>query len=129
MSINKVILMGRLTFEPELKATPSGVAVIRFQIACDRNYQTKGKERKADFIDITAWRQTAEFVKRYFHKGSMIAVEAHLQTDLFTDKDGTNRKAVLVVAEQVSFCGSKADNSPPGINTDFEPIDDEDLPI
>ena len=108
--INSVVLMGRLTYEPELRTTPNGLSVIRFQIACDRNYQAKGEERKADFIDITAWRQTAEFISRYFHKGSMIAVEGSIQTDNFVDKDGNNRKSVTVVANNVSFCGSKAES-------------------
>lgn len=73
--INSVVIMGRLTFDPELRTTPTGVSVVRFQVACDRNYQKSGEERKADFIDVTAWRQTAEFISRYFRKGSMIAVE------------------------------------------------------
>lgn len=105
--INSVCLMGRLTYEPELRMTPSGVAVISFQVACDRNYQKSGEERKADFIDVTAWRQTAEFVSRYFHKGSMIAVQGSIQTENYTDKDGNKRKQVQVVADQVSFCGSR----------------------
>ena len=105
--INTVVLMGRLTFDPELRTTPSGVSVVRFQIAVDRSYQKAGEERKADFIDVTAWRQTADFISRYFHKGSMIVVEGSLQTDNFTDKDGNKRKSVQVVANNVSFCGSK----------------------
>lgn len=142
--INSVCLMGRLTYEPELRMTPSGVAVISFQVACDRNYQKSGEERKADFIDVTAWRQTAEFVSRYFHKGSMIAVQGSIQTENYTDKDGNKRKQVQVVADQVSFCGSKAET---GIgaqsftqpapsyasadNSDFEEIidDDDELPF
>lgn len=142
--INSAVLMGRLTYEPELRATPSGVSVIRFQIACDRQFQAKGEERKTDFIDVTAWRQTAEFISRYFYKGSMIAVEGSIQTDNFTDKDGNKRKSVQVVANNVSFCGSKAESgttsnpvfSQPAPsyasadNSDFEEIsDDDDLPF
>ncbi|MBO5494246.1 MAG: single-stranded DNA-binding protein [Eubacterium sp.] len=142
--INMVALMGRLTFEPELRQTPSGVSVVRFQIAVDRNFQRAGEERKADFIDVTAWRQTAEFVSRYFHKGSMIAVEGSIQTDNFTDNSGNKRKSVTVVANNVSFCGSKAESgtvnpafSQPAPsyasadNSDFEEIvdDDDDLPF
>lgn len=142
--INSVVLMGRLTYEPELRTTPSGLSVISFQIAVDRNYQPKGEERRADFIDVTAWRQTAEFVSRFFHKGSMIAVEGSLQTDNFTDKDGNKRKSVTVVANNVSFCGSKAESgaSNPAFSqpapsyasadsSDFEEIvdDDDDLPF
>ena len=138
--------MGRLTYEPELKTTPSGVSVIRFQIACDRSYQSAGQERQADFIDCVAWRQRAEFISRYFHKGSMIAIEGTIQTQNFTDKNGNNRKSVEVVANNVSFCGSKADsgstapaqefNQPaPSYSSadtsDFEEIidDDDDLPF
>ena len=142
--INMVALMGRLTFEPELRQTPSGVSVVRFQIAVDRNFQRAGEERKADFIDVTGWRQTAEFVSRYFHKGSMIAVEGSIQTDNFTDNSGNKRKSVTVVANNVSFCGSKAESgtvnpafSQPAPsyasadNSDFEEIvdDDDDLPF
>ena len=89
--INSVVLMGRLTYEPELKTTTSGLSVIRFQMAVDRNYQSQGQERQADFIDVVAWRQTADFVSRYFHKGSMIAVEGSIQTNNFTDRDGNKR--------------------------------------
>jgi single-strand DNA-binding protein len=139
--------MGRLTYEPELRATPSGVSVVRFQVAVDRNYQKAGEERKTDFIDCTAWRQTAEFVCKYFHKGSMIAVEGSLQTDNYTDQNGEKRKSVQLVASQVSFCGSKAESGTTGANSnpafaqpapsyasadnsDFEEIvDDDDLPF
>ena len=107
--INTVALMGRLTYEPELKTTTSGVSVLRFQIACDRNYQRSGTERQADFIDCVAWRQTAEFISRYFHKGSMIAVDGSIQTSNYTDKNGENRKSVEVVINNASFCGSKAE--------------------
>lgn len=142
--INTVALMGRLTYEPELRKTPNGVSVISFQIACDRNYQRSGEERKSDFIDCTAWRQTAEFIERYFHKGSMIAVEGSIQTENYTDKDGNKRKQVQVVANNVSFCGSRSESgvnnqgySQPvpsyanADNSDFEEIvdDDDDLPF
>lgn len=109
--INSVVLMGRLTYEPELKTTTSGLSVIRFQMAVDRNYQSQGQERQADFIDVVAWRQTAEFISRYFHKGSMIAVEGSIQTNNFTDRDGNKRKSVEVVANQVSFLWLKGRNS------------------
>lgn len=143
--INTVALMGRLTFEPELKTTPSGVSVLRFQIACDRNFQRAGAERQADFIDCVAWRQTAEFISRYFHKGSMIAVEGSIQTSNYTDKNGNSRKQVEVVANNVSFCGGKNESGAPANpaysqpapsfanadNSDFEEIvdDDDDLPF
>lgn len=142
--INTVALMGRLTHEVELRQTPSGVSVVRFNIAVERNFQRQGEERKADFIDITAWRQTAEFVSRYFRKGSMIAIEGSIQTDNYTDKDGNKRKSVTVVANNVSFCGSKSETgtgSNQGFeqaapsyananNSDFEElVDDDDLPF
>lgn len=143
--INSVVLMGRLTFDPELRTTPSGVSVVQFQVAVDRNFQRQGEERKADFIDVTAWRQTAEFISRYFRKGSMIAIEGSIQTDNFTDNSGNKRKSVRVVVNNVSFCGSKAEsavNTNPAYsqpapsyasadNSDFEEIvdDDEDLPF
>ena len=143
--INSVIIMGRLTFDTELRTTPNGVSVVRFQVACDRGYQKQGEERKADFIDVTAWRQTAEFVSRYFQKGSMIAIEGSIQTDSYTDKDGNKRKSVQVVANRASFCGSKAEsntNTNPAYsqpapsyasadNSDFEEIvdDDDELPF
>ena len=143
--INSVVIMGRLTFDPELRTTPSGVSVVQFQVAVDRNFQRQGEERKTDFIDVTAWRQTAEFISRYFRKGSMIAVEGSIQTDNFTDNSGNKRKSVRVVANNVSFCRSKAEsavNTNPAYsqpapsyasadNSDFEEIvdDDEDLPF
>ena len=101
--INSVVLMGRLTYEPELRTTSSGISVLRFQMAVDRNYQSQGQDRQADFIDCIAWRQTAEFISRYFHKGSMIAVEGSIQTGNYNDRDGNKRKSVEVVANQVSF--------------------------
>ena len=143
--INSVIIMGRLTYDPELRTTPNGISVVRFQVACDRNFSRSGEDKKTDFIDVTAWRQTAEFVSRYFRKGSMIAVEGSIQTENFTDKDGNKRKSVQVVANNVSFCGSKAESgttsnpvfSQPAPsyasadNSDFEEIsdDDDDLPF
>lgn len=139
--INMVALIGRLTFEPEVRTTPSGVSVMHFQIACDRSYQRSGQDRQADFIDCVAWRQTAEFISRYFHKGSMIAVEGTLQTSSYTDKNGNQRKQVEVLAKNVSFCGSKSEtsgaagsqpepNNSNADNSDFDEIpDDDDLPF
>ncbi len=106
--LNVVALMGRLVYEPKLKTTPSGINVCRFRIACDRNFARQGEQRQADFIDVTAWRQTAEFVCKYFQKGSVIAIEGSLQTTSYQDKNGNNRTKVEVVASNVSFCGSKA---------------------
>lgn len=96
--LNRVILMGRITADPELKTTNTGVSVTSFSIAVDRNYVKQGEERKADFFNIVCWRSTAEFVCRYFGKGSLIAVEGQLQSRQFQAKDGSNRYVVEVVA-------------------------------
>ena len=109
--LNRVILMGRLVAAPELKTTSSGISVTSFRIAVDRNYVKQGEERKADFIDIVCWRQTAEFVCRYFGKGAMIAVEGQLQTRTYQAKDGTNRYVVEVVADNVSFTGERRESN------------------
>ena len=107
--INCTVIMGRLTETPERKTTNSGVSVTSFSIAVERNYAPKGQERETDFIRITAWRQTAEFVTRYFHKGSMIAVQGSIQTRNYEDRNGNKRTAFEIVADNVSFCGSKAE--------------------
>lgn len=105
--LNSVVIMGRLTAGPELKTTPSGVSVTSFSVAVERNYAPKGQDRETDFINVVAWRQTAEFICKYFGKGAMIAIEGSIQTRKYQDKNGNNRTAVDVVANQVSFCGSK----------------------
>lgn len=105
--LNVVAIMGRLVADPELRTTTQGNNVCSFRIACDRSYVQQGQERQADFIDIVAWRQQAEFVSKYFQKGSMIAVEGSLQTRQYQDKNGNNRTAVEVVANNISFAGAK----------------------
>lgn len=105
---NKVIMMGRLTRDPELKTTPNGVSVCAFSIAVDRRFQVKGEERKADFFNVVAWRQSGEFVSRYFKKGSLILVEGEMTTRPYTDKNGSQATWYEVVAERVSFTGEKA---------------------
>lgn len=105
--LNVVAIMGRLVADPELRTTPAGNSVCSFRIACDRNFAPQGQERQADFIDIVAWRQQAEFVCKYFQKGGMIAVDGSLQSRNYQDKNGNNRTAVEVVAEHISFAGSK----------------------
>ena len=109
--LNNVVLMGRLVADPELRHTPSNLPVTTFAIAVDRRYVKQGTERETDFIDIVAWRQTAEFITKYFRKGSMIAIQGSIQTRMYTDKNDNKRKAVEVVAENVSFCGSKRESS------------------
>ncbi|HOA34316.1 MAG TPA: single-stranded DNA-binding protein [Clostridiales bacterium] len=106
--LNNVTLMGRLVADPELRTTPNGISVTSFVIAVDRSYARTNEERKTDFIDLVAWRSTAEFITKYFKKGSMIAVKGSLQTRLYEDKNGNKRKAVEVVVDNAYFCGSKA---------------------
>lgn len=107
--INKVILMGRLTADPELRQTQSGISSCRFSVAIDRRYTDKNTgERKTDFITVIAWRQQAEFVSRYFSKGRMIIVEGTLQNDNYTDSNGVKHYSYNVVADNVSFGESKA---------------------
>ena len=118
--LNCAIIMGRLTADPELKTTQSGISVTSFSVAVDRNYTPKGQERQTDFINVVAWRQTAEFVTRYFHKGSMIAIEGSIQTRKYQDKNGNNRTAE-VVANNVSFCGSKAESGTGSPDGGYQP--------
>lgn len=103
---NRVILMGRLTRDPELKTTQSGISMCRFSIAVDR--YSKGDEKKADFIDCTAWRQTAEFVCKYFSKGRMIHIEGDIQNNNYTDNNGVKHYSNIVNVQNVSFCGDKS---------------------
>lgn len=109
--INRVVLMGRLVADPELKTISSGIETTSFRIAVDRSYVKQGEERKADFFNIVCWRQTAVFVCRYFGKGSMIAVDGQLQTRTYQANDGTNRYVVEVLADNVSFTGEKRDGA------------------
>ncbi len=109
--LNRVILMGRLVSDPELKTTGTGISVTSFRIAVDRSYVKSGEERKADFFDIVCWRNTAEFVCRYFGKGSLIALEGQLQSRTYQAKDGSNRYVVEVVADNVSFTGERRENT------------------
>lgn len=111
MALNKVILFGRLTKDPDFRKTQSGTAVCRFTVACDRAFANKetGK-READFIECQAWRQTAEFVSRYFSKGSAITVDGSLRNNNFEDKNGVKHYGYVVMADNVGFGGSKSDN-------------------
>ena len=118
--INNAVIMGRLVADPELRTTGSGISVTSFTVAVDRRFVRQGEERQADFIDIIAWRQTAEFVSKYFRKGSMIAVQGSIQTRNYEDKQGNKRTAVEVVADNVSFCGSKAESGTTGGSRPYE---------
>lgn len=109
--LNVVAIMGRLVADPELRTTTQGNSVCSFRIACDRSYVQQGQERHADFIDVVAWRQQADFVSKYFQRGSLIAIEGSLQTRNYKDKQGNNRTAVEVVANNISFAGAKRQDS------------------
>ena len=105
--LNKIAVMGRLTRDPELRHTESGVAVCSFTVACDRDYKAENAEREADFIDVVVWRSTAEFVSKYFAKGRMAVVEGRLQSRKWTDKNNQNRVAWEIIADNVYFGDSK----------------------
>ena len=105
--LNIAAIMGRLTADPELRHTPNNVPVTSFSVAVARSFVRQGQERETDFINVVAWRSTAEFVCRYFKKGNMIAVNGSIQTRKYQDRDGNNRTAFEVVADNVHFCESK----------------------
>ena len=107
--LNKIILLGRLTRDPELRRTGTGTAVTSFSLAVDRDFKSQSGEKETDFIDIVAWRSTAEFVSKYFTKGRMAVVEGRLQIRDWTDKDGGKRRSAEVVADNVYFGDSKRD--------------------
>ena len=112
--LNKIFIMGRLTRDPELRRTQSGTPVTSFSLAVDRDYKTQSGEKETDFIDVVAWRATAEFVAKYFTKGRMAVVEGRLQIRAWQDKEGNNRRSAEVVADNVYFGDSKRDGAAPG---------------
>ena len=146
--MNKVVLVGRLARDPELRTTPSGVSVCNFTVACDRRYTQNG-ERQADFINCIAWRQSGEFVARYFTKGNRIALEGSIQTRSWDDQNGNKRYATEVVVDHAEFAQSKgesnggyapqespaaaspshAPSAPSGDIDGFIPVEEEDLPF
>lgn len=111
--LNVAVLQGRLVADPELRHTPNDVAVTTFTIAVDRSYVRSGAERQADFIDVVAWRNTAEFVCKYFRKGQMILLQGSIQTRSYTDSQNIKRKAFEIVADNVQFAGSKQETAAP----------------
>lgn len=141
--LNSIVIMGRLTAAPELKQTASGLSVTSFTVAVDRSFAKSGEERQTDFIPVVAWRGTADFVSKWFNKGSMIAVQGSLQSRNYEDKNGNKRTAFEIVADEVSFCGGKNEgsgsekpNNSPATPTytpepeDFEQVGlDDDLPF
>jgi single-strand DNA-binding protein len=135
--LNCVTLIGRLTADPELRITTTGKSVANFSIAVDRSYSKSGN-KETDFINIVCWEGAADFVSKYFSKGSMIAIQGSIQTRNYEDKNGNKRTAFEVRAREVSFCGSKNETSPAPAQAaptysapaDFEEIpDDSDLPF
>ena len=120
--LNHIVLMGRLTRDPELRHTGSGIPVASFSLAVDRDFANKETgERTCDFIDVVAWRQSAEFVCRYFTKGSMIIVQGSIQTRTYQDRNGNNRKAVEIVADNCMFGESKRSRSAAPSNDSYAP--------
>lgn len=134
--LNKIIIMGRLTRDPELRRTGSGTAVTSFSLACDRDFKSQSGEKETDFIEVVAWKNTAEFVSKYFSKGRMAVVDGRLQIRDWTDKAGNKRTTAEVVADNVYFADSKRsesnDNQKENFNAlsgrmidDFVPISEE----
>ena len=107
---NKVIMMGRIANDLELKTTTSGASVLSFRIAVDRRYQVKGEDRKSDFFNVVAWRNEAEFISRYFSKGRMILIEGELQTRSYTDKNGNTAYVTEIIVDRSTFTGEKSNN-------------------
>ena len=133
---NKVILMGRITKDLEIKTTPAGVLVLSFSIAVERSYAEKGQERKTDFINCVAWRNTAEFISKFFTKGSMILIEGELQTRQYQNKEGKNITVTEVIVSSSSFTGEKKPTAPAGAPVETPtneaptaPAADEDYPF
>ena len=108
--LNFIVIMGRLTRDPEIRRTASGTAVANFSVAVERDFQNQDGSRETDFIDCVAWKQTAEFVGKYFSKGKMMAVKGRLQIRSWTDKDGNKRRTAEIVVDNVYFVGSKTDS-------------------
>ncbi len=105
--LNVIAVMGRLVADPELRQTPNGISTTTFAIACERNFVKAGTERQTDFLDIVAWRSSAEFACKYFRKGQLIAVNGSLQTRTYEDKEGRKRKVYEIVADNLHFADSK----------------------
>ena len=123
LNLNKVVLCGRLTADPELKQTPSGVAVVSFTLAVNRRYQSRGADgapaqQQADFISVVAWRERAEFISRYFRKGSALCITGSIQTRSWQDQQGQKRYATEVVADEAMFVDSKNEAGAGGYNAD-----------
>lgn len=116
--LNKTIIQGRMTKDPELRHTQSGTAVSSFTLAVERDFKNQDGKKEADFINCVSWKGTAEFISRYFAKGRMAVVEGHLQSRRYQDKEGNQKTAIEVVAENVYFGDSKKDGNTPSMNAD-----------
>nr|DAF99663.1 MAG TPA: Single strand binding protein [Siphoviridae sp. ctu1o13]DAG05424.1 MAG TPA: Single strand binding protein [Siphoviridae sp. ct1da40] len=133
--LNRIIVMGRMTRDPELRRTNSGTAVASFTVAVDRDFKSQSGEKETDFIDVVVWRNTAEFVSKYFSRGRMAVVEGRLQLRDWTDKDGNKRRSAEIVADSVYFGDSKRDGGDnsgcaPAPSGGFNEIEDDgDLPF
>ena len=135
--LNKVLLQGRLTKDPEMLYTPNGITVVRASLAVDRNYVKQGEERKTDFINVVAYRNTAEFFGKYFKKGQMAVIAGSIATSSYTDKDGKKVYKTDVVIDEVHFCEKKEtqqsteQHTPQNTQSDdsFMIVDDKDLPF
>ena len=147
--LNRVILMGRLTADPDYRTTQSGTTMARFTLAVERDFSGQQGERQTDFLDVLAWRGTADFVSKYFHKGQLVAVQGRIQVSDYTDREGKKRKSWDIVADQVYFAESRRSdgdnqnghNQPARKNvnveyegsydamTGFAPVNDDDLPF
>lgn len=125
--MNKVILMGRLTRDVEMRQTPNGVSLARFSIAVNRRFAGKDAQQQADFINCVAWRQTGEFIARYFQKGSMIAVVGSIQSRSWDGNDGKKQYATEVIVDEAYFTGSKSGSGAKGNDTDFSDSSIDDL--
>lgn len=125
--LNKAILMGRLTRDPEVRTTTNGVSVARFSLAIDRRFQRQGEDRQTDFINIVCFGRTAEFAHKYFGKGNMMCVVGSIQSRSWDGQDGKKNYVTEVIADEVNFCGEKKTENAPNVGTDnggFMPVDD-----
>ena len=131
--LNVVAIMGRLAADPQMRQTQAGKSVCSFRIACDRGRKDANGQNQTDWLDVTAWDKTAQFVCRYFQKGSLIAIDGRLQSRNYQDKNGNNRTAIEIVANNVNFAGGKQDSGDPGKaskpSTDETALDGDDFAI
>lgn len=127
--LNQTVLQGRLVKDPELRYTQSGIPVASFRIAVDRDYAKKGEEKKTDFLDLSAWRSTGEFVKKYFRKGDMIVVTGSIQTRKYEDRDGNKRTAWEIKVDSVHFCGGKKSSGEAQKPEQLQELEDDGSPF